>query len=215
MFAFAQPQRTAESLGDFEPTPDIEAWLAALALEAKTDPDARNALYQALSFKIGRFVRRYRYRERPLSICDLEDVAQEAFVVFCTLVERWPGQESFLGYFFSRFPWRLARAIDVIERGSSAARVYSLTEADEILATAARVEPDDLFALAEIGAGLAPRDRAVLELHIGQRLHLREAAIVLGISPRTVYRAWARIVSELRHCWPDIPLPPRQQRRAG
>src|SRR6185312_8268414 len=95
-----------ESLGDFDASPELDARLGAMALRARTDPQVRNALYQALAFKIERFVRRYRYRVRQLAVCEVADVEQEAFLVFCDIVDRWPGQESFLGYFFSRFPWR-------------------------------------------------------------------------------------------------------------
>lgn len=200
----------ATSLGDFDLTPELDARLTAQARRAKADPAARNALYQAFEFKVARFVRRYRYQYDRLVICELEDVAQEAFIVFCDLIERWPGQESFPGYFFSRFPWRLARAVDVIERGWSAARLRPLDGLIE-----APVEPDqeDLFVLAEIGAGLGPRDRVVLELHIGYRMHLSEVARALGLHPQTIYRAWYRIVDELRATWFDVALPPRTGRR--
>lgn len=191
----------SESLGDFDLTPEVDASLTALARQAKTDPAARNALYAALSFKINRFTRRYRYRADRLVICDIEDVAQEGFVVFCDLIASWPGRDSFPGYFFSRFPWRLARAIDVIERGWSAARLESMTEVHRHVPP---LDPDEAMALVEIGAGLSPRDRAVLELHIGYQLRFSEIARVLDVHPRTVYRAWARIVAEVRRTWPTL-----------
>lgn len=183
-----------DSLGDFELTPELDAAIGALAIRAKTDPAARNTLYTALHFKIIRFVRRYRYHDR-LVICDVDDVAQEAFLVFCDIVRSWPGEESFFGYFLSRFPWRLARAVDVIERGWSASRLLPLASLGESVPP---LDPVDLFALAEIGAGLGPRDRTVLELHIGHDLRLNEVARVLGVHRRTVSRAWQRIVGELR-----------------
>ena len=105
-----------DSLGDFELTPKLDADLGALAARAKSDPAARNALYAAVHFKITRFIRRSCNRGR-LVVCENDDVAQEAFLVFCDIVGSWPGDESFLGYFLSRFPWRLARAIEVLERG--------------------------------------------------------------------------------------------------
>ena len=183
-----------DSLGDFDLTPDLDAYLSALATRAKTDPAARNTLYAALHFKIIRFVRRYRYHDR-LVICDVDDVAQEAFLVFCDIVQSWPGEESFLGYFLSRFSWRLTRAVDVIERGWSASRLLPLASLGESVPP---LDPADLFTLAEIGAGLCPQDRAVLELHIGHDLRLTEVARVLGIHRRTVSRAWQRIAGELR-----------------
>lgn len=215
MFAHSAIPLPSTSLGDFDPTPDLEAHLFALAMRAKVDRAARDALYDALAFKIDRFVRRYRYRLNQFVICDLDDVAQEAFIVFCDLVESWPGQQSFLGYFFSRFPWRLARAVDIIERGRSVTRLVSFDEVGEVLAPP---DSDDLFILEEIGAGLSPRDRALLELHIGYRMHLSEVGRVLGGHPRGIYRAWDRIVDDLRATWrgepaPDGAAPPTKTRK--
>lgn len=197
-----------ESLGDFDASPELDARLGAMALRARTDPAVRNALYLALGFKIERFVRRYRYRVNQFAICDVEDVEQEAFLVFCEIVERWPGKQSFLGYFFSRFPWRLARAVDVIERGWSATRFVPL---DEINEPTPPPDPADALTLAEIGASLSPRDRTVLELRIGYRLRVREIAQILGVHSRTVHRSWARIVDELRAGWGiDDPAGPEE-----
>ncbi|MGA7672584.1 MAG: sigma-70 family RNA polymerase sigma factor [Nitrolancea sp.] len=184
-----------ESLGDFEASPELDARLGAMALRARTDIQIRNDLYRALNFKIERFVRRYRYRVRQLAVCEVTDVEQEAFLVFCDIVDRWPGQESFLGYFFSRFPWRLARAVDVLERGWSATRMVPL---DEIAEPAPPPDPTDVLLLAEIGASLEPRERTVLELRIGYNLRVREIARILGLHSRTIQRSWARIVEELR-----------------
>jgi RNA polymerase sigma factor (sigma-70 family) len=186
---------TVESLGDFEASPELDARLGAMALRARTDPQVRNALYQALSFKIERFVRRYRYRVRQLAVCEVADVEQEAFLVFCDIVDRWPGQESFLGYFFSRFPWRLARAVDILERGWSATRMVPL---DEIAIPAPPPDPADALILTEIGATLDERERTVLELRVGYGLQMREIARILGLHSRTIHRSWARIVEELR-----------------
>ncbi len=189
---------TVESLGDFEASPELDARLGAMALRARTDPQIRNALYQSLNFKIERFVRRYRYRVRQMAVCEVTDIEQEAFLVFCDIVDRWPGQESFLGYFFSRFPWRLARAVDVLERGWSATRMLPL---DEIAMPESPPDPTDALLLAEVCANLEPRERTVLELRIGYNLRVREIARILGLHSRTINRSWARIVEELRAGW--------------
>lgn len=193
-----------ESLGDFEASSELDARLGTMALHAQTDPQTRNALYQALSFKIERFVHRYRYRVRQLAVCEVSDVEQEAFLVFCDVVDHWPGEESFLGYFFSRFPWRLARAIDVLERGWSATRMIPL---DEIAEAAPPPDPADALLLAEVGATLEPRERTILELRIGYNLQVREIAKLLGLHSRTIQRSWVRIVDELRAGWGVRPLP--------
>ncbi|HUZ02253.1 MAG TPA: sigma-70 family RNA polymerase sigma factor [Thermomicrobiaceae bacterium] len=218
MSALPQP---LESLGDFDPTPDLDARLNTLALRARTDPAARNALYAALSFKIARFVRHYRYRVERLHACDLEDIAQEGFIVFCDLVQSWPGQESFLGYFFSRFPWRLARAIDQLERGWPADRLQPLPVPGDATPDMPRMprilhtppDPADLFLLSELGAGLDPRSRSVLELHIGYGLHLSEIARLLGIRQRAMYSLWDHLLAELRTTLEDTSTPPRTTTR--
>jgi RNA polymerase sigma factor (sigma-70 family) len=199
--------RQSRSLGDFESTPELDARLTELARRAKYDSQARDELYRALDYKVDRFVRRYRFRADRLVICEPEDIAQEAYLVFCDLIESWPGEESFSGYFFSRFPWRLARTVDVAERGWSAARLLPLTELGESIPP---LNQEDHFTLAEIGASLSPRDRAVLELHIGHGLRLTEVARVLGVHRRTVDRSWARIRESVRVAWlaPDTPPPP-------
>lgn len=194
----AQPLQT-EDLGDFETTPGIEARMSALARTAKIDPDSRNALYWALSYKIERFVRRYRYRERRSNSYDFADIAQEAFLVFCDMVERWPGQQSFLGYFFSRFPWRLARAVQQLDRGSGALPWPPLIETGEPYY---EYQPQD-FGLAEFAARLRPRDRIVLELHIVYGLRFNEIARLLKVHPRTISRSWARIAAEVRSVWTE------------
>ncbi len=194
-FVMSAVPNIIESLGDFEASPELDARLGAMALRARTDTQIRNDLYRALSFKIERFVRRYRYRVRQLAVCEVADVEQEAFLVFCDIVDRWPGQESFLGYFFSRFPWRLARAVDVLERGWSATRMVPL---DEIAEPPPPPDPVDALLLTEIGANLEPRERTVLELRIGYNLRVREIARILGLHTRTIHRSWARIVEELR-----------------
>jgi RNA polymerase sigma factor (sigma-70 family) len=214
----ALPQGT-RSFGDFETTPELDARLTGMARRAKVDTQSRNELYRALGYKIERFVRRYRFRTDQLVICEPEDVAQESYLVFCDLVQSWPGEESFPGYFFSRFPWRLARAVDVAERGWSAARLLPLLETDD---TIPPLDHEDRFTLAEVGATLSRRDQLVLELHIGHGMRLAEVARVLGVHRRTVDRAWARIKEEVRIAWcePDRPRDPeprpgRPRRRAG
>jgi RNA polymerase sigma factor (sigma-70 family) len=202
----------SRSLGDFETTTELDARLTALARRAKVDIEARDELYQALGYKIERFVRRYRFRADELVICEPEDVEQEAYLVFCDLVQTWPGEESFTGYFFSRFAWRLARAVDVAERGWSAARLLPLLETDDVVPP---LDPEDRFTLLEIGALLSKRDQLVLELHIGHGMRLVEVARILGVHRRTVDRAWARIKEEVRIAWLEPERPRDWRSRPG
>lgn len=207
----AAPDRS-RSYGDFDATPELDARLTDMARRARIDTQTRDELYRALGYKIERFVRRYRYKPDQLVICEPEDVAQEAYLVFCDLLNSWPGEESFPGYFFSRFPWRLARAVDVAERGWSASRLLPLLETDDTLPP---LDPEDHFTLAEIGAMLNERDRQVLELHIGHGMRLGEVARVLGVHRRTVDRAWARIKEEVRIAWFEPERPREPEPRPG
>jgi RNA polymerase sigma factor (sigma-70 family) len=197
----------AQSYGDFETTPELDKRLTEMARRARIDGPTRDELYRALGYKIERFVRRYRFRTDQLVICEPDDVEQEAYLVFCDLLDSWPGEESFPGYFFSRFPWRLARAVDVAERGWSASRLLPLLETDDAVPP---LDPEDHFTLAEVGAMLDERHRLVLDLYIGHGLRLAEVARVLGVHRRTVDRCWARIKEEVRIAWtePERPRDP-------
>jgi RNA polymerase sigma factor (sigma-70 family) len=205
-------QDGSRSYGDFESTPELDARLTAMARRARIDGRTRDELYAALGYKIERFVRRYRFRTDRLVICEPEDVAQEAYLVFCNLLDSWPGEESFSGYFFSRFPWRLARAVDVAERGWSASRLLPLLETDD---TIPPLDPEDHFTLTEVGAMLDERHRMVLELYIGHGLKLSEIARVLGVHRRTVERYWARIKEDVWIAWMEPDRPPTPAPRPG
>jgi RNA polymerase sigma factor (sigma-70 family) len=202
----------SRSYGDFETTPELDKRLTEMARRARIDTQTRNELYRALGYKIERFVRRYRFRTDQLVICEPEDVEQEAYLVFCDLLDSWPGEESFPGYFFSRFPWRLARAVDVAERGWSASRLLPLLETDD---TVPPLDPEDHFTLTEIGAMLDDRHRLVLELYIGHGFRLAEIARMMGIHRRTVDRYWARIKEEVRIAWFEPDRPRKPERRPG
>ncbi|HET9014235.1 MAG TPA: sigma-70 family RNA polymerase sigma factor [Thermomicrobiaceae bacterium] len=213
MSALPQP---LESLGDFDPTPDLDARLNALARRAQTDPAARNTLYAALDFKIDRFVRRYHYRADRLHVCEPEDIAQEGFLVFADLVQKWPGQESFLGYFFSRFPWRLARAIDQLERGWPADRLQPLEAPDDLPPSEpARLDPVDDATLSDLIAGLDPQSRKVLELRVDHGLRLKEIARMLDLDQRAMYSLWHHLLAQLRAALEGRDTGPGTRARRG
>lgn len=190
------PAAIAE-LVDFEPSPEIDDCLDALVHRSKYDPLARNALYGALSFKIVRFVRHAQWRQAHLIICEPADIAQQAYVVFAEVVRQWPEQDHFSGYFFSRFPWRLARAIAQIERGRSAVAAQSLDDLDED--ERARVAgPDPRSNDDELLLGFDERDRLLLTLRVDYGFTWAEIGRILGLPRRTVLRARARIAEQLR-----------------
>lgn len=188
--------RLPASLGDFDATPELDELLGALARRARHDPSARNALYGLLDYKIERFARRYHYRDHPVNAWNVDDIGQEAFLVFCEIVERWPGERSFLGYFFSRFPWRLSRRVKNLERGWP--RLHSLPYEAVFEPDVPDQEAADALLLVEIGANRDARDRLLLGLRAARGMTARETARVLHIHPRHVQRLWSRIIEDLR-----------------
>ena len=165
---------------DFDLTPELDAVLNRLAHRAKEDPAARNALYEAFAFKIGRFARRCAQRS-ALHACEPADVEQEAFLVFCELVRRWQGKSSFAGYFFRWFPAMLRQAVARLERGHPAG-ASSLHDPEPVAA------PDHALLVIDELTGLPERELLVLELRVTAGLQLREIAALLGCHPRTVRR---------------------------
>lgn len=165
---------------DFDLTPELDAVLNRLAHRAKEDTAARNALYEAFAFKIGRFARRCAQRS-ALHACEPADVEQEAFLVFCELVRRWQGKSSFAGYFFRWFPVMLRQAIARLERGHPAG-TCSLDDPEPLAAL------DHALLVIDELTGLPERELLVLELRVTAGLQLREIAALLGCHPRTVRR---------------------------
>lgn len=188
--------RLPASLGDFNATPELDQVLGALARRARQDPSTRNMLYGLLDYKIERFARRYHYRDHPVNAWNVDDVGQEAFLVFCEIIEHWPGERSFLGYFFSRFPWRLSRRVKMLERGWEtlhAFRFEAVFDPDEPDQEAA-----DALLLVDIGVSRDARDRTLLDLRASRGMTARETARVMHIHPRHVQRLWSRIIDDLR-----------------
>ena len=191
-----------ESLGDFDTSIELDARLGALALRARTDRNVRDALYHLLEFKIERFVRHYRFRADQMTLYEFDDVIQESYVVFCDVIVNWPGDRSFLGYFFTRFPWRLSKAIRRMERGTS---TNQFVPTGGVAESPPAPYPDDELVLIEAGAFLEPRQRTLLELRVGYGMDMRQIARRLGIHSRTAHRYWAEIVDDLRKGWECEP----------
>lgn len=169
---------------DFDLTPELDAALNRLAHRAKEEAAARNTLYQAFAFKIERFARRLA-RRAALHACELADVQQEAFLVFCELVQRWQGKSSFAGYFFAWFPEMLRQAIARLEHGRPAGTL-ALDDLDPAAA------PDPALLVVDDIVSLSERELLVLELRVTAGLRLREIAALLGCHPRTVRRILRR-----------------------
>ena len=182
---------------DFELTPEVEAAIDALALAGRADPDARNALYGALTFKIARFLAPYRGRAHAAG--EFADVEQEAFVVFAGLVADWPGSGTFARYFLGYFPWRLRHAVEAHERRWPRDRLLVIPH--EAYGSAARRAPrpdpaPEVDLAVELGP-LTDEERRLLALRILEDRALDEIAPLFGWSRRTAFRRWRALLDRL------------------
>jgi DNA-directed RNA polymerase specialized sigma24 family protein len=187
---------------DDEITPEIDRVLTTVARAASDgDIDARNALYTAFSQKIARFVRRYRTYPSGIgwsAAIDLDDVAQEAFLVFTDLVAEWQGDDSFCVYFLGQFPWGLRNAVRRLGTANRPALNLVGTPDALWLADGSAVADEAVALLEIVAADLQAPDGDILLWRIRDGETLTVIARRLGTSPRTIVRAWDRIVMELR-----------------
>jgi DNA-directed RNA polymerase specialized sigma24 family protein len=181
-----QPDSLADS--NFDLTPELETMFNALALAARDDPDARNALYGRLRGKIARFLAPWYARQTALG--EFGDLQQEAFVVFADLVRGWSGEGSFARYFFGFFPWRLRHAVAYHERRWPRRRLLIVPEEDLEVLVRREGEPGEDGAL-PLGA-LNERQQALLALRLAGYT-LAEAAGRLGCCERTAARHWREV----------------------
>lgn len=179
--------------GDFELTPPVVRALDRLARAARTDPAARNALYEALALKIARFLAPY--RGRALALGDFADLEQEAFLVFVGLVMSWSGQGNFARYFLGFFPWRLRHAIEAHEHRWPRARLVVL-EPESVRPVEAGVTSLPVGLLAQLGP-LTVEEEWLLVLRLLEDRPLTEIAPLFGWSRRTAYRRWRALLDRL------------------
>ena len=183
----------ARSALNFDLTPALEAMLDALARAGRDDPDARNELYARLGGKIPRFLAPWRGRQTALG--DFADIQQEAFLIFADMVADWPGEGSFVRYFFAFFPWRLRHAIAWHDRRWPQRRLVILAEEDLqalVRDDATALSEEDWLALGDF----APVERRLLALRLGG-YSLSGAAAHLGWSRRTAARRWRALRERL------------------
>lgn len=96
-------------------TPALERLLRPVALRAKDgDWSARDALYAAFEPKLYRIARKIwvpAQSDSTVGTWDFEDVWQEAWIVFATLLDTWPPHIDVGRYLLAQFPWRLRDAV--------------------------------------------------------------------------------------------------------
>ena len=180
-------------------TPQLDRSLVVLARAARAgDPAARNTLYALLSAKIDRFVRRYRRGSWDNDYSwDVEDLAQEAFLVFADLVDGWAGNDSFTPYFLAHFPWRLRDAVRRLNGTRQRDQIALAAQHDLVSdGTAATEAAVDL--LEALTARLSPTSRAMLLWRLRDGERFGTIAGRLGLSRRTLHRHWDVTLDDLR-----------------
>lgn len=158
------------------------------------DTELRNALYIAYFSRLRRMLIRLWYRNLNEFGCELDDLEQELFLIFDSLLERWSGQGSLSAYLHGAVPWRL---FDAARR---------LAPRDRQLGDRPVAASNQLFShsdvelvvlLDELAARLSPFDRKLLLWQVSPGNSLAGFAKLHGISERTTRRAWLRLRRQL------------------
>ncbi len=186
-------------------TPAQDALLTAIARQARLGDDvARDLLWRAFYarlqpalFTVGRTTQHRSWPRRNGRPWDLDDLRQEAWLVFADLTLQWNGEGSFVPYITAYFPWRLRNAM----RHLAPTRV-----ARSACAPRKRPTIDSLELRCAIEAALSPRDVEVLHLRLVENAGIGEIARRLGVNRRTISRRWARICRIAREVLQDAGL---------
>lgn len=176
-----------------------DALLTRLARRARRgDREARDLLWRAFGPKLepalrrgGRMAWRPGWARRDGRPWELDDLRQEAWLVFAELVDDWNEEGSFVPYATAYFPWRLRRAMRRLEPPRRGAR----------LACASRIATDErglddvegAALLEAIAAALPPADADLLRMRVGEGASVTDIACRLGVTRRTVARRWSRV----------------------
>jgi RNA polymerase sigma factor (sigma-70 family) len=206
-------------------SPTQEAMLAGLVRRARRDDgEARDLLWRAFGPRLepalrrcGRMTWQRNWARRDGRPWELDDLRQEAWLVFSDLVDGWNEKESFAGYVTAYFPWRLR---DAIRRLEPPLRSVPLVYAARITSSGGGVrdaEYDELLTM--LAAALPPGDTDLLRMRIVEGATVADIARRLGVSRRTVARRWAGVQSVARRLlrdaargsqpWPSRPDPAR------
>jgi RNA polymerase sigma factor (sigma-70 family) len=194
-------------------TPAQDALLTGLARRARDgDREARDLLWRAFAPRLepalrrcGRMTWRTGWARRGGLPWELDDVRQEAWVVFADLVEGWNGDGSFVPYLTAYFPWRLR---DAMRRLAPTRRAVPL-----VLAARIAVDCEGLLdaetneVLAALAAALSPGDAAVLQMRVAEGAGFADIACRLGVSWRTIMRRWRRVQRVARSLLDDSGNP--------
>lgn len=191
-----EPLRNEPGWEDFELTPERRDRANALAGRAREgDRQARDELFAALSFKVERFVVQVARRE-PAGGVDLDDLRQEAYLVFVDLLNDWE-RGDFLSFFLGFFPWRLRHRVERLGRRWLKDRVEFVDESVVEEALRELGKPEDVegqVVFKEMIACLPRELREVVWLHGVCQVPFREVAMRQGICLNTARNRWRRAI---------------------
>jgi RNA polymerase sigma factor (sigma-70 family) len=176
-----------------------DALLTGLAQRARHgDIAARELLWRAMEallepsmLRCGRIAWQIGWARRNGRPWELDDLRQEAWLVFAELADRWDGEGSFIPYAAAFFSWRLRTALRRLGPPRST-RTLAFTP-EPAADCPDLLDADGEALLSAIESALSPRDALVLRLHVQEDLSQGEIADRLGVSRRTIARRWARI----------------------
>jgi RNA polymerase sigma factor (sigma-70 family) len=180
-------------------TPAQDALLSGIARRARVgDMHAHDLLWRAFAPKLepavvrcGRCAWQRGWVRRDGRPWELDDLRQEAWLVFADLTASWSGSGSFTQYVIGRFSWRLRNAMRRLgpPRRTSAppARMRPGTEYQALL------DAETEAVLARVTVALCPADGEVLRRRVTEGMSFGQIARQLGVSRRTIARRWRRI----------------------
>ncbi|MFN8591115.1 MAG: ECF-type sigma factor [Thermomicrobiales bacterium] len=191
----------APVLSPEHPVSDADAaLLTGIARRARGgDITARDLLWHAFAPKLEPSIRRCggmtwqstwtRRDERPW---ELDDLRQEAWLVFADLLTTWPGEGSIVPYILAYFPWRLHSAMRRL--GPARARIVIGARAATLAGEDGALHDAETAALlSTVIAALSSEDAELLRRRIVAGEDFTEIAHQFGVSRRTVARRWRRI----------------------
>lgn len=166
--------------------------------------DARDALYIAFRPKLRRFIRGIRVPRTgrdQIGIWDIEDVEQEAWLVFDELIRQWTPDRPFGRYVLATFPWRLRDAVyrGVARRGVPP-RMTMVPIGDgyqDWLRDGSAASDEAQVLLDALAERLPEIQGAILRRHVGEGETLTAIARDLGVGRRTITRQWRAVRDHL------------------
>lgn len=184
------------------PVPDdIDRALTAAASAAKRgDLASRDALFGAVEPRVSRVVRRCAalMHCRRGGVVEPDDIAQEAFLVFLAVLDRWPERGSFVAYFLAAFPHELRHAARRLTWSRTRETPLGTAASEALIDDGTAAGEAAMAMLVDLANSLGEPDRSILLRRVRDGAPMAAIARELGISRRSVQRHWTRLVQSLR-----------------